>query len=74
MSALTDCYHSLKKHVWLDKVISSLGGRTIVMLAVALMINIASIAFNDNWITSIEHQNALIAQIRKNLVTLNNAA
>ena len=73
MSALTDCYHSLKKHVWLDKGISSLGGRTIVMLAVALMINIASIAFNDNWITSIEHQNALIAQIRKNLVTLNTA-
>ncbi len=73
MSVLANFYLQLKRHAWLDKIISSLGGRTIMMLTVALLINMASIAFNDHWIASIELQTNLIGQIRKNLVTLNTA-
>lgn len=57
----------------IEKILASLGGRTIAMLAAALVISIASIIFNDNWILSIARQDVLIAQIRTNIVTLNTA-
>ncbi len=56
---------------WLEKFTAFLGWRTIAMLAAALLISIASIVFNDNWILSIARQDVLISKITANLDTLN---
>ena len=63
---------SNKTWYWFERVIASLGGRTISMLAVALLITMTSIVFNDNWILSIARQDAIIGQIRTNIITLYN--
>lgn len=55
---------------WSERLIASLGGRTISMLAVALLITMVSIILNDNWILSIARQDAIIGQIRTNIITL----
>lgn len=57
--------------VWLEKFTAILGWRTIAMLTAALLISIASIIFNDNWILSIARQDALISQIKINIDILN---
>ncbi len=62
---------SKKVWYWSERLIASLGGRTIAMLAVALLITMVSIYFNDKWIQSISRQDALIGQVRTNIITLN---
>jgi len=54
-----------------EKLIVLLGGRTIAMLAVALLITMVSVLYSDNWILSIGRQDIVINQIRTNIVTLN---
>ena len=54
----------------LEKLITLLGGRTIAMLAVALLITMISVMYSDNWILSIQRQDAVIAKIRSNIVIL----
>jgi signal transduction histidine kinase len=54
-----------------EKLIALLGGRTIAMLAVALLITMISVLYSDNWILSIDRQGEVIGQIRTNIVTLN---
>ena len=56
---------------WFEKIIALLGGRTIAMLAVALLITMLSIIFSDSWIKSIGRQDVVISQIRTNIITLN---
>ena len=58
---------------WIEKILANLGGRTVAMLTTALLISMASIIFNDNWILSIASQDGLISQIKTNIVTLNTA-
>jgi signal transduction histidine kinase len=55
---------------WFEKLVVRLGGRTIAMLAVALLITLASVLYSDNWIQSLDKQGALIGQIRTNITTL----
>ncbi len=55
-----------------EKVISLLGGRTIAMLAMALLLTMVSVFFSDNWIVSIEHQGEVIGQVRTNIMSLQN--
>jgi len=58
---------------WLtfEKLIALLGGRTIAMLAVALLITMVSVLYSDKWIQAIDRQGEVIGQIRTNIVTLN---
>ncbi len=56
---------------WFEKIIAILGGRTIAMLAAALLITMVSVIFTDYWITSISRQNGVIGQVRTNIITLN---
>lgn len=58
---------------WLafEKLIALLGGRTIAMLAVALLIAVVSVLYSDKWIQSIDHEGRVIGQIRTNIVILN---
>ena len=56
---------------WFEKIITLLGGRTIAMLAVALLITMVSVIFTDNWIVTIARQVEVIGQIRTNIITLN---
>jgi len=56
---------------WYEKIIVILGGRTIAMLAVALLITMVSVFFTDNWIVSIKGQDTVIGQIRTNISILN---
>jgi signal transduction histidine kinase len=62
---------SAKLWHWYEKVIAILGGRSIAMLAAALLIAIASVIFTDNWITSIKRQAEVIGQVRTNIGILN---
>ena len=56
---------------WYEKIIVILGGRTIAMLAAALIITMVSVFFTDSWITSIKSQDKVIGQIRTNISILN---
>lgn len=62
---------SAKLWHWYEKIITILGGRTIAMLAVALLVTMVSVILTDNWITSIGRQDEVIAHIRTNIITLN---
>lgn len=53
-----------------ERLITLLGGRTIAMLAVALLITIVSVLYTDNWLTSVARQDEMIRQIRNNIVIL----
>lgn len=55
---------------WYEKVIAMLGGRTIAMLAMALVITIFSVIMSDSWITSIGRQDIAISEVRSNILTL----
>ena len=57
---------------WLafERLITLLGGRTICMLAVALLITMVSILYTDNWLTSVARQDAVISQLRDNILIL----
>jgi signal transduction histidine kinase len=57
---------------WFEKIIVILGGRTIAMLAAALLITMVSVIFTDTWIVSIGRQDIVIGQIRTNIIILNN--
>lgn len=54
-----------------EKLIALLGGRTIAMLAVALLTTMISVLYSDNWIISIDRQGVVIGQIKTNITTLN---
>lgn len=56
---------------WYERIIVILGGRTIAMLAAALIITMVSVIFTDSWITSIKSQDKVIGQIRTNISILN---
>jgi signal transduction histidine kinase len=56
---------------WYEKVIVILGGRSIAMLAIALLITMVSVIFTDNWIASIARQDKIIGQVRTNISILN---
>lgn len=62
---------SAKLWHWYEKVITILGGRTIAMLAAALLVTLVSVILTDNWITSIGRQDEVIGHIRTNIITLN---
>lgn len=64
MFCIDACWHGFEKLVVL------LGGRTIAMLAVALLITMVSVLYSDNWILSIGRQDIVISQMRNNIVTL----
>jgi len=51
-----------------ERLITLLGGRTIAMLAVALLITMISVFYSDNWILSIGRQDVVIAKIRNNII------
>lgn len=53
-----------------ERLITLLGGRTICMLAVALLITIVSVLYTDNWLTSVARQDAAISQLRTNILIL----
>jgi len=53
------------------KIVASLGGRTIAMLTVALLVTLASILFNDNWILTLQQQDASISHTREITTELN---
>ena len=53
-----------------ERLITILGGRTIAMLAVALLITIVSVLYTDNWLKSVTRQDATIIQIRNNISIL----
>ena len=55
---------------WFERIVVSLGGRTIAMLSVALLIAISSVIFSDNWIVSINRQIEVIKQVRDNIAVL----
>lgn len=55
---------------WYLKIIALLGGRTIAMLAVALVITIFSVIVSDQWITSIAEQDAAIAKGQQTVLAL----
>ena len=64
MFCIDMCWHAF------EKLITLLGGRTIAMLAVALLITMVSVLYNDNWILSIGRQDAVINQVKTNILTL----
>jgi len=53
-----------------EKLVSLFGGRTIAMLAVALLITMVSVLYSDNWLVSIGRQDLVITQIKTSIVTL----
>ncbi len=53
-----------------ERLITLLGGHTIAMLAVALLITMISVLYSDNWILSIGRQDVVIGQVRSNIVLL----
>ena len=55
---------------WFERIVVTLGGRTIAMLSVALLIAISSIIFSDNWIVSMSRQVEVIRLLRVNIATL----
>ena len=55
---------------WFERIVITLGGRTIAMLSVALLIAISSIIFSDNWLVSINRQVEMIRLVRVNIATL----
>lgn len=55
---------------WFDKIISMLGGRTIAMLAVALVVTIFSVIVSDYWINSIAKVDVRISEVQSNIHTL----
>jgi len=55
---------------WYEKIIALLGGRTIAMLAVALIITILTVILSDQWINSIGKQDAAITDGRMNVLNL----
>lgn len=64
MFCIDACWHMF------EKLVSLLGGRTIAMLAVALLITMVSVLYSDNWLVSIGRQDVVITQIKTNIVTL----
>ena len=55
---------------WFERIVVTLGGRTIAMLTAALCIAIASVIFSDNWIVSMNRQVEVIRLLRVNIATL----
>ena len=55
---------------WFERIVVTLGGRTIAMLGAALCIAIASVIFSDNWIVSMSRQVEVIRLLRVNIATL----
>lgn len=53
-----------------ERIVVTLGGRTIAMLSAALCIAMASIFFSDNWIVSMNRQVEVVRLIRINIATL----
>lgn len=53
-----------------EKVIDLLGGRTIAMLAMALLVTLLSVFFSDHWIVSVNKQGVFIAEVRANIMGL----
>ena len=64
MFCIDACWHMF------EKLVSLLGGRTITMLAVALLITMVSVLYSDNWLVSIGRQDVVITQIKTSIVTL----
>jgi len=64
MFCIDACWHMF------EKLVSLLGGRTIAMLAVALLITMVSVLYSDNWLVSIGRQDVVITQIKTSIVTL----
>lgn len=56
---------------WGNRIVALLGGRTIAMLFIALMIAFGSVMFSDNWIVSFNKQVEVIRQVRENITVLN---
>ena len=55
---------------WCERIVASLGGRTIAMLFGALVIAFGSVMFSDNWIVSFSKQAAVIKKVRDNIAVL----
>lgn len=55
---------------WGERIVASLGGRTIAMLFAALAIAFGSVMFSDNWIVSFSKQAEVIKKIRDNIAVL----
>ena len=55
---------------WFEKIVVLLGGRTIAMLATALLVTLLSVIYSDSWIQSLDQQGETIGQIRTNIINL----
>lgn len=55
---------------WGERIVAMLGGRTIAMLAAALLVAFGSVMFSDNWIISFNKQVETIKQVRENIAVL----
>jgi signal transduction histidine kinase len=55
---------------WGEHLVLQLGGRTISILFIALMIAFGSVMFSDNWIVSFSKQVEVIKQVRENIAVL----
>jgi signal transduction histidine kinase len=55
---------------WGERIVAMLGGRTIAMLAAALLVAFGSVMFSDNWIVSFNKQVETIKQVRENIAVL----
>ena len=55
---------------WGERIVAMLGGRTIAMLAAALLVAFGSVIFSDSWITSISRQVETIRAVRDNIAVL----
>jgi signal transduction histidine kinase len=55
---------------WFEKIVALLGGRTISMLAMAMVVTMLSVIYSDSWIQTLDRQSAMIWNIRTNIMTL----
>ena len=55
---------------WGERIVASLGGRTIAMLFAALVIAFGSVMFSDDWIVSFNKQAEVIKKVRDNIAVL----
>jgi CHASE3 domain sensor protein len=55
---------------WGERIVAMLGGRTIAMLAAALLVAFCSVMFSDNWIVSFSRQVETIRTVRIDIAVL----
>lgn len=73
MSQIGQKIKVLSDNVWrlFERAVTMLGGRTIGMLGISIVILILSVILSDSWITSLKRQGEYIGNVRTNIISLN---